>query len=115
MTLQLLPGPPPPSPRHVRARRYHFTLYFLLVFLCATLLPALFAARALDQEGATLQIGVLVVWVFAWVALAVALFRFRCPQCGKAFHRTGYMLSAFNTRCGHCGLPLRPANDPPRR
>jgi hypothetical protein len=107
-------GEPPPRPaRHGDARRRHRALRMGLLGLSATLLPALFVAYLLDAgQRATLQVGVLVLWFVSWAALVVALFMFRCPQCGKYFHRGRGMLSAFNSRCIHCGIALRPANEP---
>jgi hypothetical protein len=104
---------PLPRPhRYGDARRKHRAIVLGLLLLSATLLPALFLAHWLDAgESATLQITVLVLWFVAWAALVVVLFMFRCPQCGRYFHRGSGMLSAFNSRCIHCGISLRPANE----
>jgi hypothetical protein len=103
---------PPRPPRHADARRKHRAIRMGLLGSSATLLPALFVANWLDHgESATFQLAVLGVWFLAWLLLVVLLFMFRCPQCGKYFHRGRGVLSAFNTRCIHCGIALRPANE----
>jgi hypothetical protein len=82
-----------------------------MVALSATLIPALWLA---DLYGAPAveSVLVLVLWMGAWIALAAALFMFRCPQCRRYFHRGNGLLNAFTRNCVHCGISLRPANDP---
>jgi hypothetical protein len=82
-----------------------------MVALSATLIPALWLADL--YEGTVLDsVLVLVLWIGAWVALGVALFMFRCPQCQRYFHRGNGLLNAFTRKCVHCGISIRPANDP---
>jgi hypothetical protein len=101
-----------PPPRHVRARLLHRAIRATIVVLSATLLPALFVARWIDRgQSATVQVGTLLLWFVAWLAFAIGLFFFKCPQCRRYFHRGNGVLSAFTTRCIHCGISLRPANE----
>jgi hypothetical protein len=103
---------PPRPPRHADARRKHRAIRMGLLGFSATLIPALVIAYWIDRgESATAQLTVLVLWFLSWLALVLVLFMFRCPQCGKYFHRGRGVLSAFNTRCIHCGIALRPANE----
>ena len=94
-----------PATRRVQGARRHRAIQVGIVALSAALIPALFAVRALVGGGA--QIYVMLVFVVGWAALALALLLFRCPQCGKPFHRDGAMLSAFNDRCLHCDFEIR--------
>jgi hypothetical protein len=98
-----------PAERRARGARKHRAIQVALLGLSATLIPALFAARAIWSTGSA-QLAVMVVWLVAWVGFAIALLAFRCPQCGRPFHRDGGMLSAFNDRCVHCAYALTGGN-----
>jgi hypothetical protein len=108
------PGPDlrPPA-RHARAARAHLAIRYGMVALGATLIPALALAHLYEGTVAD-SVLVLVLWVFGWMALGVALLTFRCPQCRRPFHRGNGMLSAFTSNCVHCGIAIRPANEPRR-
>jgi hypothetical protein len=87
-----------------RAARAHRRIRRGMVAVCAALLPALWAAgRFLPGIGASMA--VLAVALAIWFALAVALFRFRCPSCKQPFHR-GPVLDLFTTSCVRCGVEL---------
>lgn len=103
-----------PALRRARAARNHRAIRLGLVGLSATLIPALLVVEWVGWNGGGDSALVLLLWFLAWAALATSLLFFRCPQCERPFHRTGFMLSAFTTRCLHCGLSLRAANERPR-
>lgn len=61
---------------------------------------------SLLKNDAPATIVSLTVFAF-WATCAFRLARWRCPRCGKVYHRRGMIGRAFSPRCLNCGLPKR--------
>jgi hypothetical protein len=48
-----------------------------------------------------------------WAAAIIWHAEFRCPACGKHFHRTNWWHNPFSRRCLNCGLPKYQEPSPP--
>jgi hypothetical protein len=94
------------SPR-LRAARAHRRIRVGMVAISAAILPVVAVAWWLAPGNVAAVVVPLVGAVAGWLALGVALFRFRCPSCGRPMHRGGpFGLDLYGTACVNCGLEL---------
>jgi hypothetical protein len=94
------------SPR-LRAAQAHRRIRLGMVAVSVAILPVVTVAWLLAPGNVAAVVVPLVLAVGGWFALGIALFRFRCPNCGKPLHRGGpFGLDLYGTTCVHCGLDL---------
>jgi hypothetical protein len=47
----------------------------------------------------------LVGFVIAWSICSIRFQYWKCPNCGKSFHRKWWWTNIFSSKCLHCKLP----------